>query len=252
MPSFNDSVDDAQVEESLRKEEEAAPLDALDSLERTNPSREEGHLTPAHVFEQMDNTIAEYRSSEDSRLDETKDYSRDAVRHIMKGDAGEGYTYVRLLERYDGSRIVSQPQVTVAGGQECRPDFGVRSENAPAGYEEIVDAKAWSLLRPKDSDDKRVSTEDFMRSLLDHPGPSRLVNMSGLQDVVDRYASSPQLSPDGRVVLYFPEDVCRYSPQIVQEVESWSGGELAHGRTVEVRSMGVWNSDLWAAVGRRR
>lgn len=128
----------------------------------------------------------------------------------------------------------------------------MRSTDVPEQYDEVVDAKAWSLLRPTDASGEKVLTEDFMRSLLDHPNPAQLANMSELQKVVDRYSSSAELAPDGRVVLYFPEDVCRCAPQIVEEVESWSGSGSAHGRTIEVRSMGVWNSDLWAAVEKRR
>lgn len=253
MVRFNDSLDDSKADELQEQKVMEEQLDALDALESPEPLLgEKKHLVAAHVFEGGDKIIAQHRSVEYSRLDEGKDYPWDAVKHIMKGDAGEGYTYVRLLERYERDQIVSQPEMFDGSGRKTRPDFAVRSNDIPNMYQEIVDAKAWSLLRPTDASGEKIPAEDFMHSLLDHPNPDRLVNTSELQSVVDRYSSSPQLEPDGRVVLYIPEDTFRYAPQIVQEVKSWSGSELAHGRAVELRSMGVWNSDLWAAAGKRR
>lgn len=227
------------------------PPDSLDGLENEPISaRQHQHLTPAYVFESLDQQIADYRAAADSRLDETKEYS-DGIQRILKGDSGEGYTYVRLLERYDADRIGIQPELIGAAGKNIQPDFAVRSSDGQGSYEEIVDSKAWSLLKPKGVDGGEVSQDRFMRSLLDHPNPSRLQNMRHLQDVVERYSGSPQLTAAGRIALYFPEDVFRYAPQVVQEIESWSYSDFAHGRAVEVRSIGVWNSDLWAAARRR-
>lgn len=117
MSDFDDSPDDSEVDERQEQEIPEAELDALDALENTEPATgEKAHLVPAHILDEVDKTIAEYRSVEDSRLDEGKDYPRDAVRYIMKGDAGEGYTYVRLLERYERDRIVTQPRIADASG----------------------------------------------------------------------------------------------------------------------------------------
>lgn len=220
-------------------------LDALDALE------EQGHLVPAHVIEQVDTHIAKWHAREDSRLDESKEYTKD-IKRILKGDAGEGYTYVRLLGQYEREQIVPQP-ANLTDGDDSRitPDFAVKSYAEPGAYQEIVDAKAWALIRPRDTDGEKVPYADFMRSLLDHPDPARLVNMGELKRVVNRYSSSPQLASDGRVVLYFPEDTLRYAPQLARELESWSGSEMAHRRTIEIRSMGVWNDDLWQAAGKR-
>ncbi len=242
---FKDEVSELnELDEQHAKHKE---LDALDALELKYP-----HKTPAYIIEQMDNEIAGWRAREHSRLDESEEYPKDNVRRILKGDAGEGYTHVRLLDRYEREQIMPQPKgITDREGNVKKPDFVVKSQTEPAAYEEIVDAKAWSLLRPREEGGEKISYTDFMRSLRERPNPARLVDMSKLKKVVNQYASSPQLASDGRVVLYFPEDTLRYAPQLKQEIEGWSGSELAHGRTVEVRSIGIWNDDLWQAAGKR-
>jgi hypothetical protein len=72
-----------------------------------------------------------------------------------------------------------------------------------------------------------------------------------LQSVVERYSGSTRLEEGGKIVLYFPEDVMRYAPQIQTHIEGWSGTGIAHGHPVEVRSMGVWPADLRDDVSRR-
>lgn len=239
MVRFRDSVEGLEADRPEENEATAGELDALDALESLgSPPEAEGHLVPAAVLAQADEALAGIRSVRDSRLDEGTDYPPEAVKHIMKGDIGEGYTFVRLLERYDRDHLVSQPKGLVdAKGRGIQPDFAVRSLRNPELYQEIVDAKAWSVLYPGNV------------SGVESP---RLANMSHLRETVERYASSPQLVSDGKVVLYFPEEVVRHAPDAVAEIEGWSGSELAHHRAVEVRSMKVWNDQLWKAVWERR
>ncbi len=89
-----------------------------------------------------------------------------------------------------------------------------------------------------------MSQEEFSRYLLEKPDASGLLNLAVLQKVVEEYASSPRLEPDGKVVLYFPENVIRYAPQVKHEIEGWSMTETARGHAVEVRSMGVWEDEI--------
>lgn len=238
MTLFRDSNDDSETDKPQTLGSTAQETDALDGLEELGaPPQTQGHLVPAYVFEQADRAIAGVRSVKDSRLDETKDYPAEAVKYIAKGDIGEGYTFVRLLERHEGNQIVAQPRGLVdASGQAIRPDFAVRSTPDSQTYQEIVDAKAWSVLYPHNASG---------------PDAPRLANMSALRDTVQRYSSSPQLAAEGSVVLYFPEEVLRHTPHAVSEIESWSGTALAHGRNVQVRSMGVWNDQLWQATWQR-
>lgn len=212
------------------------------------PSRDAPHAVPAHVIQELDDHIAKWTAENDSRIQERELTDHDL--RILKGDAGEGRTYVDLLERYDRERILHQPRFREEG-KDRNPDFAVVDDNDPEKMAEMVDSKAWSVVRPKDADGKSVSGSEFSAYLQKEPAAGSLLNTSELKRVVENYSSCPRLASDGKVVLYFPEEVVRHAPQIQQEVESWSGTDLARGHGVEVRSMGVWQNDLWKDVRER-
>ena len=206
------------------------------------------HLVPGTVLRETDDAIARSVGERDSRIQGRELTERDL--RILKGDAGEGRTYVDLLDRYERDRIQHQPRFEDSD-RTRNPDFVVISDEHSGKIAEIVDSKAWSLMRPRDGQGNPVSNEEFFRYLQQRPEAHALLNTQELQRVVEKYASSPRLEPDGKVVLYFPEDVIRYAPQVKQEIEGWSGTEIAHGRVVEVRSMDVWQQELWTDVYRR-
>jgi len=168
----------------------------------------------------------------------------------LKGDAGEGRTYVDLLGHYDRERILHQPRFKDVDSIRV-PDFVVTSAQNPDKFIEIVDAKAWSLTRQRDAQGKPLNYEDFFSYLLERPDPRSVLNMHEMQRVVEKYASSPRLEIKGKVVLYLPEDIIRYTPQVPRQIQNWSGTDIAHGKVVEVRSMGVWNDELWDDVRTR-
>lgn len=215
---------------------------------RTEGERGDRHLVPATVIEEIDDAIARSRAETDSRIQGRE--LRDRDERIIKGDAGEGRTYVDLVSRYGRERIISQPEFDDPD-RPRNPDFVVMSERHVGEIEEIVDAKAWSMRR-KDEHGRRMSHEEFFRMLQEDPRPDRLVNIHELRAVVTKYASSPHLARDGKVVIYLPEDVTRHAPQVKTKIEGWSGTEIAQGRTVEVRSMGAHEEDLWEDTERRR
>ena len=132
------------------------------------------------------------------------------------------------------------------------PDFVVTSEEDQNEIVEIVDAKAWSLARPRDASGKPLSREAFLEHLQSRPSAESVMNTRELRDVVSKYASSPRLAEGGKVVLYLPDDVVRYAPQVKEKIEGWSGTEVAHGRDVEVRSMRASEDDLWEDMERRQ
>lgn len=217
------------------------------SWESPSESPEE-RLVPATVFQEANDAIARSVAERDSRIQ-----ARELTEHdlkILRGDAGEGRTYVDLLGKYERERIRHQPKYEDPDGIR-NPDFAVISDRDPDKIIEMVDSKNWSLVRPRDAQGNPVSDEEFFRYLQQRPEAEGLLNTRELQDVVEKYASSPRLEPDGRVVLYFPEEVIRYAPQVKQEITGWSGTEIAHGRTVEVRSMRVWQEELQRDVERR-
>ncbi|HKQ09100.1 MAG TPA: hypothetical protein VJ464_28515 [Blastocatellia bacterium] len=192
-------------------------------------------LVAGTVIKQAEEALAENYAGESSMLDNDKAYEWDKVKHIRKGDAGEGFTRVRLADLYDYERIESQPKGLIKG--QSRPDFAVKSLTDPDKYEEIVDSKAWQLTIPGRETDNAPPTLEGIDS-------SRLLSINKLKSVVQRYTSSDKLETDGRLALYFPEEVLRLAPQIQKEIESWSGTELAHGKKVEVRSQGIWDDEL--------
>jgi hypothetical protein len=208
----------------------------------------EKHLNLAHVQQDLDDEIARWTAQSDSRIQARAPAERDFA--TLKGDAGEGRTYVDLLGRHDPERILHQPRFDDPDRTRT-PDFAVVSAKNPDGLAEIVDSKAWSLVRPRDALGNPVDDERFFRHLLQKPEANSVLNMGELQEVVGKYAASPRLEPDGKVVLYFPEEVCRFTPQVSQQIEGWSGTEIAHGRVVEVRSMGVWQEELQKDVKQR-
>jgi len=212
------------------------------------PGAPERHLVPAPVLQELDDHIARWVAERDSRIQGRELSERDL--RILKGDAGEGRTYVDLLGRHESERILHQPRFEDSDRVRT-PDFAVLSEQNQDRLVEIVDSKAWSLLRPREVQGKLLSDEEFFRYLQERPSPHTLVNTAELRMVVEKYTSSPRLEPDGKMVLYFPEEVTRFAPQVTHALEGWSGTDIAHGRTVEVRSMGVWHEDLWEDVRRR-
>ena len=240
-----DEYFDARIES---RQDNTLDSEALDALERLDASSfERQHLVPAHVYEQMDIAISSLHARTNSRLRLEHEYDPESVSRIRKGDAGEGYTFVRLLEQHSAESIVSQPRLTDEIGRTINPDFAIQDPQDQSHYLEFVDSKAWSLLRPKDRDGTPVGTDEFFQRLHEHPNPDQLVNMSHLRNVVQRYTSSHQLRQDGTLTFYFPGDIFRYAPQVIDEIEGWSGTEIAHGRTIKSQSMGIWNEDLWMA-----
>lgn len=207
-----------------------------------------GHLVPAHVLANVDRQIATFTAESDSRIQGRE--LRESDKRVLLGDAGEGRTFVDLLGRYDRDRIMHQPRLDDSD-RVRQPDFAVAAESDRRKISEIVDSKAWNLLRPTDSGGKPLERDDFYKYLQRNPEPERLMKLAALRETVEKYASSPRLDRDGRVVLYFPEEVHRYAPQLVAEVHGWSHTPLSHGREVEVRSMGVWRDDLWNDVSQR-
>lgn len=203
------------------------------------------HLVPAHVIGELDDHIARRTAADDSRLQDRELTPKDM--RILKGDAGEGRTYVDLLGRYERDRILHQPRFRDPDRVRI-PDFAVVSDSTPQKLAEIVDSKAWSLVRPADSRGQPMSNKSFYHYLQENQDARKLLSMGKLQEVVEKYATSPRLEQEGKVVLYFPENVLRYAPQVQRTIEGWSGREIAHGHTVEVRSMGVWDQDLWKDV----
>jgi hypothetical protein len=207
----------------------------------SSPDASEKHLVPDHALQGVDDHIARWAAEDDSRIQGRELTDRDLS--ILKGDAGEGRTYADLLGRYERQRILHQPRFEDPDRVRT-PDFAVQSDRNPGRLAEIVDSKAWSLTRPRDAQGSPVADEEFFRHLQQKPDASSVINTAELESVVEKYASSPRLEPDGRVVLYFPEDVHRFAPQVKHELEGWSHTEVAHGRVVEVRSMGVSQEDL--------
>ncbi len=207
------------------------------------------HLVVAGVEQELDDYMALRTAEKDSRIQERGLTKNDLL--IAKGDAGEARTRNALRELYDAEQITHQPHLTTDTGKNINPDFVVRRDKQSDELIEVVDSKAWSLLRPKDAQGNRLSDDDFFRYLQQRPPADKLLYMNNLRNVVKNYASIPQLASDGKVVLYFPENVMQYAPRVKQEIESWSGTAIAHGRAVEVRSMGVWDDDLWADVHKR-
>lgn len=207
------------------------------------------HLVVAGVEQELDTHIARRTAEKDSRIQGRELRKEDIL--IAKGDAGEGRTYIALLELYEPEQIDHQPCFTTDTGKGVKPDFVVCRDKQSDELIEVVDSKAWSLLCPKDTQGNPLSREDFFRYLQQHPNADSLLYMKNLQNTVENYACTPQLATDGKVILYFPENVMRYAPQIKQRIESWSGSEVANGHEVEVRSMGVWDDDLWIDVNKR-
>lgn len=207
----------------------------------SSPDIGKQHLVPAHVLQDVDDHIARWTAEEDSRIQGRELTDRDLS--ILRGDAGEGRTYADLLGRYERQRILHQPRFEDPDRVRT-PDFAVASERNPGRLAEIVDSKAWSLMRPRDAQGSPVGDEEFFRHLQQKPDASSVISTTELESVVEKYASSPRLEPDGKVVLYFPEDVHRFAPQVKHEIEGWSHSEVAHGRVVEVRTMRVWQQDL--------
>ena len=146
--------------------------------------------------------------------------------------------------------VVPDAVMKMQFGDVIQSGYGYK-ERDPEELAEIVDSKAWSLIRPKDRNGEPITEEDFYRHLQQHPEARIVLNMHELQGVVEKYASSPRLETDAKVVLYFPEDVIRYAPQVRQAIEEWSGTELACGKRVEVRSMRVWSEELSRDVRKR-
>ncbi|MBN2003170.1 MAG: hypothetical protein JXA21_07410 [Anaerolineae bacterium] len=226
---------------------EAAQEALVETTEQKAPKQ---HLVLAGIERGMDDFMARAIAEKDSRIQDRPFTRRDD--RTLKGDAGEARTRNALRELYDAEQITHQPHLTTDAGKNINPDFVVRRDKQSDELIEVVDSKAWSLSRPKDAQGNRLSDDDFFRYLQQRPPADKLLYMNNLRNVVENYASTPQLASDGKVVLYFPENVMRYAPQIKQEIESWSGTAIAHGRAVEVRSMGVWDEDLWADVHKRR
>lgn len=238
MNDIDDESDGIEWD-SKREAHLQTELDALDGLDQISAERQGRAVeTLSYRMKMWDQALADNYAEHDSRFDADKPL--DPARHdrILQGDAGEAYTRVRLGELHDFHLIEAQPKAVKDGeGKIIKPDFVVKSRSQPGRFDEIVDSKAW---RPAD------------RTGMPGDGPARLPNMTGLRRMVERYSSSPQLTDDGRVVAYLPEDMIWRAPQDIERIESWSGTELAHGKTVEVRSMGIWlDDDLEAAMRRR-
>lgn len=199
----------------------------------------------AHVEQEVSTYIAYRTARADSSIRDQKltrdDWDR--LKNLLKGDAGEGFTYVRLLERYDSSQIIHKEALRQRYHGALKPDFAIQSKRDPNKLAAIVDAKAWY---PKGWRNKDL---DY---LFDNPESKSVINMHALRQTVAKYAAAPDLEPDGRVLLFFPREIYRGVPNVKKEIESWSGSELTSGRTVEVLSMEVCEEDLREAMKARR
>jgi hypothetical protein len=223
-----------------RLEAEASKVEAPKDVvlaEANLRQRFHNHPVPATRLAEIDNAIAHHAPEDHSILnDPDKVYERAKVERQLTGDAGERRAWVNLVKRYGHKRIIEQPNLKTPGGDK-RPDFVVKSETEPGKYSEIVDSKAWRLHA------RDASGELDYARLLEKPSASELISMSKLKKVVHDYSPSSDLASDGKVVLYVPEEIYRYAPQVRSEIESWSGTEIANGRTVEVRSLEVWQEN---------
>ncbi len=239
-PSWRAAPEPTEAEKATTKGE-GHPTESDDTASEAASELGRKHLVPGTVLAGADQVIARSVAESESRISGREVTPTDW--RVLKGDAGEGRTYVDLLSRYERERILRQPRLKDSD-MERQPDFAISSARDSGKLAEIVDSKAWSLVRPRDKEGRPVSQEEFSRYLLEKPDASGLLNLAVLQKVVEEYASSPRLEPDGKVVLYFPENVIRYAPQVKHEIEGWSMTETARGHAVEVRSMGVWEDEI--------
>ena len=197
---------------------------------------------PAHVQQEVNDHIAQRSAVENSLIPDRRWEKK--LGRIFQGDAGEGYTYTDLVGRYGRERIIQKGELKkLYQSYKLEPDFAIRSDQDPDRIAEIVDAKAWY---PKGWYRMDVSY------LLNGPEVDRVVFISALRKTVNKYATAPDLQLDGKVVLYFPEEILRVAPSVKSEIESWSGSELTRGRTVEVRSMKAGLDDLNRITKSRR